>query len=183
MSRSLKIAQKYIDYAKSAFAHSHFARQQDLADDLRLSRDTISRFFNGKPVDHLNFLYICEKLGLNSEEIAARDSSYYCNLPPRDYSLFIGRKKEIKQLLKYISPEYRQYIAIVEGIGGSIPKLQISASSEQVSCTISPRLPVPPSPRLFRRIIFLQKWDAPELVELGKQPWFWKLPIFVGRLT
>jgi LuxR family glucitol operon transcriptional activator len=42
----------------------------------------------------------------------------YCNLPHRNYSKFIGRTSELQQLLKQISPNYRQHIAIVEGIGG-----------------------------------------------------------------
>ncbi|MEM7618052.1 MAG: NB-ARC domain-containing protein, partial [Pseudomonadota bacterium] len=106
-----------------------FPRQQDLAEDIGLSRDTINKFFNGKPVGYLNFLEICGKLGLNLKEIAdfSDDDGATCiqqnieilnNLPQVDYSRFIGRQTELQDLLKLISPEYRQHITIVEGIGG-----------------------------------------------------------------
>jgi DNA-binding Xre family transcriptional regulator len=55
---------------KSALPRNRFGRQQDLAEHLGISRDTLNRFLNGKPVKYLNFLEICEKLGLNLEEIA-----------------------------------------------------------------------------------------------------------------
>lgn len=42
----------------------------------------------------------------------------YCNLPHRYYPNFIGREEERQQLLRQISPNYRQHIATVEGIGG-----------------------------------------------------------------
>jgi tetratricopeptide (TPR) repeat protein len=42
----------------------------------------------------------------------------YCNLPRGKYNNFIGRKKEILELLKRISPSYRQHINVVRGIGG-----------------------------------------------------------------
>jgi Effector-associated domain 7/NB-ARC domain/TIR domain len=41
-----------------------------------------------------------------------------CNLPRKSYTDFIGRKKEIAELLKRISPEYRQHITVISGIGG-----------------------------------------------------------------
>jgi hypothetical protein len=40
------------------------------------------------------------------------------NLPQKTYSKFIGRSEEIKKLIRYISPEYRQHIIEVSGIGG-----------------------------------------------------------------
>ncbi|MEY3870755.1 MAG: hypothetical protein RLZZ338_4649 [Cyanobacteriota bacterium] len=42
----------------------------------------------------------------------------YCNLPSPTYPEFIGRKTEIKQLLKFISLNYRTPIITVDGIGG-----------------------------------------------------------------
>jgi hypothetical protein len=41
-----------------------------------------------------------------------------CNLPRKSYSKFIGRKKEVAQLLEWISPEHRPYMHVVRGIGG-----------------------------------------------------------------
>ncbi len=42
----------------------------------------------------------------------------YCNLPHKTYTNFIGREEEIAELLTRISPEYRQHISVVRGIGG-----------------------------------------------------------------
>jgi tetratricopeptide (TPR) repeat protein len=41
-----------------------------------------------------------------------------CNLPRGKYNDFVGRKREILELLKRISPNYRQHINVVRGIGG-----------------------------------------------------------------
>ncbi len=40
------------------------------------------------------------------------------NLPQRDYTEFIGRKAELRQLLELLSPEKRHYVITVYGIGG-----------------------------------------------------------------
>jgi predicted ATPase len=40
------------------------------------------------------------------------------NLPQQFYSKFVGRKSTLKKLLKYISPNYRQHITVIDGIGG-----------------------------------------------------------------
>jgi Trypsin-like peptidase domain/AAA ATPase domain len=45
------------------------------------------------------------------------DSVIY-NLPVKTNNEFIGRKSEIRQLLEYLSPTYRQHIIVVSGIGG-----------------------------------------------------------------
>ncbi len=41
-----------------------------------------------------------------------------CNLPRKSYRDFIGRESEITELLNRISPNYRQHINVVRGIGG-----------------------------------------------------------------
>jgi DNA-binding Xre family transcriptional regulator len=70
MPRSLRVAPQYIDKVKLALQRNGFPRQQDLANDLGLSRDTVNKFVNGKPVDNLNFQELCERLALDSREIA-----------------------------------------------------------------------------------------------------------------
>ena len=40
------------------------------------------------------------------------------NLPQKTYDKFIGRSAEIKKLIRYISPDYREHITQVIGIGG-----------------------------------------------------------------
>ena len=70
MPRSLRVAPEYIDKVKAALLRNGFGRQEDLAEQLEISRDTVSSFLNGHPVRYLNFLEICQKLGQNLEEIA-----------------------------------------------------------------------------------------------------------------
>jgi transcriptional regulator with XRE-family HTH domain len=70
MPRSLKVAPEYIDIVKLALQRNGFPRQQDLAEELKLSRDTVSKFVNGKPVEYLNFLELSGKLALDWRKIA-----------------------------------------------------------------------------------------------------------------
>jgi tetratricopeptide (TPR) repeat protein len=51
-----------------------------------------------------------ERLDIKEEE--------RCNLPRGRYNNFVGRKAEILKLLNRISPNYRQHINVVRGIGG-----------------------------------------------------------------
>jgi hypothetical protein len=48
----------------------------------------------------------------------SNSSDILCNLPRRDYSSLIDRDENLTELLRYVSPNYRQHITIVEGIGG-----------------------------------------------------------------
>ncbi len=41
-----------------------------------------------------------------------------CNLPRKSYVDFIGRRDEITKILERISPQYRQHITVISGIGG-----------------------------------------------------------------
>ena len=130
MPRSLRVAPQHLDKVRSALLPKGFARQQDLAEDLGMSRDTISRFLNGKPVGYLSFYDICHRLDLNLEYIAADlaiienseiksiPGSSLSNLPHRNYSQLIGREEELQKLLGYIDPGYRQHMTVVQGIGG-----------------------------------------------------------------
>ncbi|MGD2180062.1 AAA-like domain-containing protein [Lusitaniella coriacea] len=70
MSRSLKVSPQYIPQVKQAVQRNRFPRQRELAEDLQLSLSTVSSFLNGRPVDFLNFLEICARLGQNWQEIA-----------------------------------------------------------------------------------------------------------------
>ena len=70
MSRSLRVVPQYINKVKLARQRNGFPRDIDLAEALELSRDTVSKFLNGKPVAHLNFLELCRILALDWREIA-----------------------------------------------------------------------------------------------------------------
>ena len=72
MSRSLTVKSEFIEKVK-AKAKLLFPRQRDLAEELEFSLSTVSNFLNGKPVDHLNFLELSEKLGLPWQNIAKWD--------------------------------------------------------------------------------------------------------------
>ncbi len=69
-SRSLKLSPEYIEPVKSALRQHRFPSQKALALELGLSRTTVSSFFNGKPIDFLNFVEISEKLAQDWQTIA-----------------------------------------------------------------------------------------------------------------
>ncbi|MBK1987958.1 NACHT domain-containing NTPase [Sphaerospermopsis aphanizomenoides BCCUSP55] len=69
VKRSLQASQQGIEKAKLALIDK-FQTQQKLADALGVTRQPISKFFNGKSVDNELFVRICEKLGLKWQDIA-----------------------------------------------------------------------------------------------------------------
>jgi len=66
--RSLRASQRGIQLAKQALISKRL-RQKDLIGFVCQSRQPISKFFTGKPVDREIFVGICERLGLNWQEI------------------------------------------------------------------------------------------------------------------
>lgn len=75
MSRSLRVAQKHIPQVKLAVKRKGFLNQSAFAREMGMARATISNFLNGKPIDHDNFVEICERLGLNCQAIAYIEDS------------------------------------------------------------------------------------------------------------
>ncbi len=71
-SRSIRIATKHIEKVHLALRQSSYPSQSALAIDVGLTRPTISSFFNGKPIDYLNFVEIAQKLGLDWQAIASK---------------------------------------------------------------------------------------------------------------
>jgi predicted NACHT family NTPase len=69
IQRSLQASVEGIKAAEKALI-SKFSTQQRLADALGVTRQPVNRFFNRKPVDKSLFVQICEKLGLEWEEVA-----------------------------------------------------------------------------------------------------------------
>lgn len=70
MPRSLRVHKDYIKKVKAAVHRNGYPTQRHLAEDLPLALATVGNFLNGRPVDHLNFVEICSKLGLDWQEIA-----------------------------------------------------------------------------------------------------------------
>lgn len=72
--RSLKVAPQYIQRVKDSFNRSSFPSHQALATEAGFSRDTVTKFLNGRQIDRLNFIELCEKLELDWQEIAGKQS-------------------------------------------------------------------------------------------------------------
>ncbi|TVP67917.1 MAG: XRE family transcriptional regulator [Leptolyngbya sp. LCM1.Bin17] len=67
--RSLKVHPTQIAQVKAAYGRSGCFNQKDLAEELGLSLDTLSKFLNGKPVDRMNALQICDRLSLDPDPL------------------------------------------------------------------------------------------------------------------
>ncbi|MFM7426527.1 MAG: NB-ARC domain-containing protein [Elainella sp.] len=136
MLRSLRVDPKFIAKAKAAVQRSGFLNQQRLAEDLGLTRSTVSNFLNGKPIDVKNFEEICRKLALDAKEIAApleisaapepeaarsepivpqRDSQQDWGEAP-DVSVFYDRESETEMLTSWVGQGCR--LIAVLGMGG-----------------------------------------------------------------
>ncbi|MCL1463224.1 NACHT domain-containing protein [Argonema galeatum] len=73
MSRSIRVAPQYIPQVKLALKRNGFPSQNAFATEMGLSRDTIRKFLNAIGIDYLNFVEICEKLGLNWHDIVYKE--------------------------------------------------------------------------------------------------------------
>lgn len=82
MSRSIRVAPQYIPQVKLALKRNGFPSQQALATEMGVSRDTIRKFVNGIGIEHLNFTEICEKLGLNWQDIVYKEDPAPEETPP-----------------------------------------------------------------------------------------------------
>lgn len=70
MKRGTRVHPDYIPKLKQALRRNGFPRQIDLAEAIGVSKNTVNSFLNGKPVEHLNFLELCNKLGYDWREVA-----------------------------------------------------------------------------------------------------------------
>lgn len=73
MSKSFSVHPKYIEQVKLAWSSKSDGHEQGLAEELGLSLPIVHLFLKGKPVKGLNFVEICQTLGLNWREIAGLD--------------------------------------------------------------------------------------------------------------
>ena len=78
--RSLKASKDGIEKAKKALSRNSL-NQKALAQELGLARSTVTNFFRCIPIDRLNFEEICQRLGLEWQEII--DPSVF-SAPPLD---------------------------------------------------------------------------------------------------
>ncbi len=134
-SRSLKVATLFIEQVRLALKRQGYLRQIDLAEDLMMSRSTVSNFFNGNSIYRQNFLEICDRLNLDWEEIVDWDdketinSSVYSvpmkrekfinspqNIPRSGAIEFVGREKVLEELHQQL--QQNQTIAIIAAITG-----------------------------------------------------------------
>lgn len=67
--RSLKASPQGIQKAKAALTDKQLKQEDLIGSDTCESRSTISKFFNGKPVKDAIFVGICNRLGLDWQEI------------------------------------------------------------------------------------------------------------------
>ncbi len=112
MGRSLRVDPKYIDKVKSALQRNNYPSQQSLATDSGFSLSTVKSFLNGKPVDYLNFEELCNKLGLDFQAIAYKESDlqptngeaspFITGAPITQPRYFFGREKELKRLFNLL---------------------------------------------------------------------------------
>jgi hypothetical protein len=70
MKRSLKLRQEFLEQVEMALRRNGFPSQKILAEDIGLARSTVNNFLTGKPVDHLTFVEISRRLGLDWQSIA-----------------------------------------------------------------------------------------------------------------
>lgn len=106
MSRSIRVAPQYIAQVKLALKRNGFASQNALAIETALSRDTIRKFLNGIGIEYLNFVEICEKLGLNWQDIVYKEDEEPAPTPPQQDkdididTLVQNVRKKVKPFIK-----------------------------------------------------------------------------------
>src|SRR4028119_1744076 len=76
MSTALRVQPHYIQKAQLAWKLKSYGREQDIAQELgrALTLVIVNLFLKGKPVNRVNFIEICQLLGLNWREIAGLDA-------------------------------------------------------------------------------------------------------------
>ncbi len=70
MGRSLRVQGACLLQVKESLKRQGYARQQDLAEEMGISRSTLSNYLNGRSVDYQNFMEISDALVLDWQAIA-----------------------------------------------------------------------------------------------------------------
>ncbi|QLE57670.1 ATP-binding protein [Nostoc sp. TCL26-01] len=125
MARSLRVAPEYINKVKSALQRHGYPSLQKFCEDIDPSLSTVKNFFGGKPIDYEYFLVICEKLGLDWQEITYKQpetqppqtnretSPFITGAPITQPRYFFGREKELKRLFNLLKRHPLQNAAII----------------------------------------------------------------------
>lgn len=76
MANSYRVHPKYIQEVNLAWKRKRFGREKDLAKELGLSLHLVidNLFLKGEPVNRVNFIEICQFLGLNWQEVAGLEA-------------------------------------------------------------------------------------------------------------
>lgn len=145
MARSLRVASQYIEKVKLAVRRNGFPTRSYLANQLMMSRSTVTKFLNGQSVNFDYFVEICRILGLDWHEICdlyLEDENKYTSFSTEenkqkrtdwgkapDYSVFYGRTEELTKLKQWIVTERCRIVAVL-GMGG-IGKTALSVNLAQ----------------------------------------------------
>ncbi|MEO1431672.1 MAG: hypothetical protein AAFV71_21955 [Cyanobacteria bacterium J06633_8] len=126
MARSQKISPEYLPKINSALQRNGYPNKSKFAEHVTPSLSTVKNFFSGKPVDFENFVEICEKLGLNWQEVSAKETLPQNTNPPieetspfiigssiKHPSRFFGRQRELKRLFQILKRHPLQNAAII----------------------------------------------------------------------
>ena len=99
VERSFRASPEGIKAAKTALI-GLYPTQQKLADALEVTRQPISKFFNGKPVARDLFVRICEKLKLDWQAIAQKDDELEVEQDRNEGSDIDALVEEIREKVK-----------------------------------------------------------------------------------
>lgn len=123
MGRSQRLLAGEIGRVKVSLKRSGYPSQKVLALDSGLSLSTVKNFLNGKPVDHLNFVELCDRLGLSWQDVAdpLDDDGAEINIQPTFIAgrpiqhprNFFGRERELRRLFGLLKTQPMQNAAIV----------------------------------------------------------------------
>ncbi|MGK7936618.1 MAG: hypothetical protein AB4206_12595, partial [Xenococcaceae cyanobacterium] len=100
MSRSLKVGREYLEKVKLGMLRNSFPSQRALALDLGLALSTVSRFCTGKPVDYSTFVDICDKLGLEWQELADLNQTGTLSIETKSHGLYLELASQPKKSIE-----------------------------------------------------------------------------------
>ena len=139
MSRSLKINPEYIPKAELALKQKRYSNKSTFAELIPLARATVTKFFTGKPISHENFMTICEKLGLNWQEIALLEENFgKGEIDRKDWGgvteadFFCGRTEELAEIKRWIIGDKCRLITVfgMAGMGKTALAVELAQGIE-----------------------------------------------------